>query len=107
MVFDERSRVFRVEGVLHLDGDVLDADRVDGRRIDDLGTKVTKLHRLDIRQFVDGIGCLDDTRVCGHETVYIRPYLQYLGIDGCCDDGSGIVRAASSEVGGFPSVAVA
>ena len=91
--------MFGVEGVLHPDGDILNAYRIDGRRIDDLRTEITQLHRLDIRQLVDGIGCLDYLWVGCHETVNVSPYLQHLSVQHGSDDGCGIVRAASSEIG--------
>ena len=68
--------MFGVEGILDLDRNILDADRIDGRRIDDLCTEVTKLHSLDIRQLVDGIGRLDDFGVGSHETVDVGPYFE-------------------------------
>ena len=37
LLLDQRTWMLRVEGVLHLDGDVLHAHRIDGGRIDDLG----------------------------------------------------------------------
>ena len=99
--------MFRVEGVLHLDGNILDADGIDGRRVDDLCAEVTQLHSLYIRQFVDGIGRLDDLRVGGHEAVDVGPDLKYLGIHSSSNDGCRVVGAAAPQVGGLVAVAVA
>ena len=96
-----------VEGVLHPDGDVFDAHRIDGGRIDHLRTEVTQLHGLDIRQLVDGVGRLDDAGVGRHKAIHVRPYFQYFGIEGRSDDGCGVVRAATPQVGGLVGVAVA
>ena len=78
--------MFGIEGVLDLDRYIFYADGIDGRRIDDLRTKVTQLHRLYIREFVDGIGCLDDLRIGCHESVHIGPNLQHFGIQYSSDD---------------------
>ena len=80
-----------IESVLDPDRDILDTDRVYRRGIDDLRTEVTKLHRLDIRKLIDGIGSLDDFRVGSHETVHIRPYLQTFRIQYSGYDRGGIV----------------
>ena len=107
MVFDERTGMVGVEGVLHLDGYVLDADGIDGRRIDDLCTKVAELHRLDVGEFVDGVCGLDDTWICGHEPVDIRPNLQHLGSECRSYDACRIVAASTSQVGCLHRVSVA
>ena len=96
-----------VKGVLHLDGYILDADGINRRRVDDLCTEVAELHGLDIAELVDGVGRLDDLRVGSHEAVDVGPYLEHLGIEGGSDDGSGVVRAATAQVGGLVAVAVA
>ena len=69
-----------VKGVLNLDRDILDANGIDGRRIDYLCTEVTKLHCLHVRQLVDGISRLDHLGIGSHETIHIRPDLQNLCI---------------------------
>ena len=99
MAADDAALAFGVERVLHIDGNVLLANGVNGGRIYHLRAKVAQLHRLGVGQLVNGIGCRDDARVCRHEAVHIRPYLQCLGVEGCRQDGSGIVRTAASEVG--------
>ena len=106
MVFDEGSRMFWVEGVLHLDGDILHTDGVYRRRIDDLGTEVTQLHSLNIRELVDGVGRLDNLRVGCHESVHIGPNLQHLCIQSSCNDSCCVVTSATSQVGGLVAVAV-
>ena len=78
----------------------------DGRRVDDLRTKVTELHGFNERELVDDVGRIDDTRVGGHETIDIGPNLEHVGIKGGCDDGGRIVRTASSQVGDFARLAV-
>ena len=75
---------------------ILNAYGVDGWRVDDLSTKVTQLHCLDIAQLVDSVGCFDDTWISRHKTIHISPYLQHFGIEGCCYDGSCVVATTSS-----------
>ena len=106
MVFDECSWMRGVERVLDLDGDVLDADGVDGWRIDDLGAEVTELHGLYVRQLVDGVCRLDDAWVGSHEAVNVRPDLQHFGIERCGNDGSRIVRTATSQIGRLARIAI-
>ena len=96
-----------VESILDTDGDVLDADGVDGGGIDHLGTKVAQLHSLDIAQLVDGVGRLYNLRVGSHEAVHVGPYLQHLGIECSGNDGGGIVAAATPQVGRLMAVTVA
>ena len=83
--------MFGVECISYLDGDILDADRIDGRRVDDFGTEVTELHSLYVRQFVDGIGRLDDLRISCHETIDICPDFKDLSVEGCGNDSCCIV----------------
>ena len=90
--------MFRVESVLHPDGYVFDTDRIDGRRINNLCAEVTELHRFNVREFVDGVGTLDNFRVSCHEAVHICPYLQYLGIQHGSDDRCRVVRATTTEI---------
>ena len=96
----------RIECVLDADGDVLHADGIDGRGIDDLCAEIAKLHRLYIAKFVYGVGSLDDTRIGGHESVYVGPDLKNVCIEGCSNDGSRIVRSATSEICGLVGVAI-
>ena len=102
---DDGAGILGVEGVLHPDGDILDADGVNGRRIDDFRTEIAELHSLHVAQLVDRVRRLDHARIGGHETVDIGPDLQYLGIKGGGDDSGGIVTATTSEIRdlvGFP-----
>ena len=99
--------MFGVECILDLDRYILDADGIDGRGIDDLGTKVTQLHSLYIRQLIDGIGAFNHLRVSRHEAVDIRPDFQHLGIQHGSNDGCGVVASATSQVRGLVAVAVA
>ena len=97
----------RIEGILNLDGNILDADGIDGRWIDDFCTEVTKFHRLYVTEFVDGIGCLDDAWVGSHEAVNICPDFQNVCVERCCDDAGGIVAAATSQIRCFHRISVA
>ena len=99
--------MFRVEGILDLDGDILDTDGINRRGIDDLRTEVTEFHGLHIREFVDGIGGLDDFRIGGHEAINVCPYLEDICVKGCCDNCCGIVAATTTKIGGLVAVAVA
>ena len=80
--------------------------RIDSRRINHFRTKVAKLHSFYITQLVYGISSADDTRVGGHKAVHIRPYLQTGGIQRCGNDGSRIIRTATSQVCHFSAVLV-
>ena len=95
-----------VEGVLDEDGDVLDADGIDGGRVDHLGAEVAELHRFDVTELRDDIGSGDDTRVGGHESIDVGPDLENAGIEGCCDDAGGVVRTATTEVGDLTTFGV-
>ena len=48
---------------------------------------------------VNDVGVLDNTGIGGHEAVYIGPYLEHIGIEGCCKDGRGVIASATPEVG--------
>ena len=98
--------MFRIEGVLYLDGDIFYTHRVYRRRVNHLGAEVAKLHGLDIRQLVDGIGRLDDARVGRHKAIHIGPYLQHFGIQCSCDDSCGIVRTAPSQIRSLHGISV-
>ena len=80
MILNQSAWMFRVECILYFNRYVLYANGVDGRRVDNLGTKVTKLHCLYVAQLVDGVGCLDDTWVGSHKSVNICPYLKHFSI---------------------------
>ena len=73
--------------------------RINRRRINHLRTEVTKLHRLYITQFGNGISGADDTWVGGHKSVHIGPDFQHIGIQCRGNDRSGIVRTAPSQIG--------
>ena len=96
-----------VEGVLHTNGNILHANGIDGGGIYNFRSEVAELHGLHIRQFVDGIGRLDDSRVGSHETIHVGPNFEYIGIESCRDDGSRVVATSASKVGGFAAIAVA
>ena len=96
LVFDNRSGVGRIERVLHSDRYILHAHGIDGRRIDNLGTEVAKLHRLYITQLGDGVCSVNHPGVGSHESVDIRPYLKCLGVESGSDDRSRVVASASS-----------
>ena len=90
--------MLRIEGVLHLDRNIPDANGIYCWRVDDLGSEVTELHSLHITQFVDGVGGLYDMRVGGHESIHVGPNFQHLGIKCCGNYRSGIVASATSKV---------
>ena len=98
LLLDDGARPFGVEGVLHPDGDVLVADRINRRRIDHLGAEVAKLRCLHVAQFIDGIGGGNHARVGGHESVHVRPYLQAVGVQRGGNDCRGVVGTAPAQV---------
>ena len=77
---------------------MLDADGIDGWRINYFCAEVTELHCLDVAQLGNNVGRADDARVCSHEAVHVGPYLQHTGIQGRSYDAGSIVAAASTEV---------
>ena len=107
MILDECAWMFWVEGVFNLDGDILDADGINGWRINDLGTKVTEFHRFDITKFVDGIGTLDNLGVGSHETVNISPYFQYIGIECCGYNSCSIIATSTSQISSLMCITIA
>ena len=98
--------MFGIEGVLDFDGDILDTDGIDSRGIDNLGTEVTQLHSLNIRQLIDGVSRLDDLRVGSHEAIDVSPDLQHVGIEDGSNDRGSVVTSATSQIGGLVAVAV-
>ena len=99
LLLDDGTCSLRVKRILYPDRDILVAHRVDGRRIHHLGSEVAQLGGLYIAQFIDCIGCRDDTRIGRHKSVHIRPYLQHLCIQRCRYHRCGIVRPSTSQVG--------
>ena len=106
MVFDQCAWMFRIECVLYLDRYVLDTYGIYRWGIDNLGTEVTKLHRLNITQFINGVGSLDNTWVGSHETINISPYLQDLCIESSSNNRCGIVRTAPSQIRSLHGISV-
>ena len=106
MILNQRARVFGVECILNLNGNVFYANGVDGWGIDYLGTKVTQLHRLDVAQFVNGVGSLNHTWVGGHKAIHVGPDLQHLGIQCCSNDGGCVIATATSQVSGLAGVLI-
>mgnify|MGYP006996846823 CR=1 FL=1 len=49
---DDSSHTLRIEGILHQNGDILVANRIDCRRIDHFRTEVTKLRSFHITQLL-------------------------------------------------------
>ena len=92
-----------VERVAHEDGDTRLAHREDGGGIDDFSPEVAQFCRLIVGEFVDGESRGNDSWVGCHESINICPNLQHLSTECCSNDGSGVVRASTSEVGGVPS----
>ena len=106
VLFDHRSPGIRVESILNQDRYVFVTYRIDGRRIHHLRTEVAKLHRFDVAQLLDGVCGLYDAWVGCHKAVHVGPYLKNVGVERCCDDGSGIVGTATTEVRDLVGVAV-
>ena len=98
--------MFWVERVFNTYGNVFDAYRINGRRIYDLRAKVAQLHGFHIAQFIDGIGCVDDTWVGSHETIDVCPYLQHFSIQCSCYDAGGVVTTATTQIGCLARVAI-
>ena len=98
LVLDDGAGGIGVECVLDKDRDVLDADRIDGGRINHLGSKVAELHRLNVCQLRYDVGRTDDARVGSHEAIHVGPYLQDTGIQCRSNDAGGVVAAAPAKV---------
>ena len=96
---DQGSRRLRVEGVLHEDGNPLQAHRIQGGRIHHLGAEVTELRGLLVGEFVDDVGVLDDPGIGRHEAVDIGPNLQRGGVQGGGEDAGRVVRPAAAQRG--------
>ena len=82
------------------------ASRINSRWIYNLCTEVTKFHCFHITQFIDDICIADDTRICGHESVYICPNFQYIGLQSSSNDRSGIIRTTTTEIGNLTTILV-
>ena len=95
---DDSSHTLRIEGILHQNGDILVANRIDCRRIDHFRTEVTKLRSFHIAQFIDSVCPGNHTRVSCHEPVYIRPDFQTVGIQCGSNDCRCIVGTTSTQV---------
>ena len=104
--FNNRTLSIRIECVFYLDWDVFYTDRVYRWRIDNLCTKVTKLHGLRIRKFINGICTLDDARVSCHKAVNICPYLQDFSVEGCGKDGCRVITSTTPKIGNIARVTV-
>ena len=89
------------------DGDVLDADRINCRRIDDLCAEVAKVHCFAVREAVYGVSRGYNTRVGCHKAVNICPYFQFVSSQFCGQYRGGVVRASPAEVGGHAGGGVA
>ena len=82
LILDDGSFAGRIEGVAHSDWNVLDADGINCRRVDHLGSEIAEFHGFHVAEFVDRVGCFDHLGVCGHESVDISPDLQGLRLEG-------------------------
>ena len=80
-----------MEGVFDTDGDVLDADGVNRRRIDDLCSEVAKVHRFAVCEAVYGVSRGDNARIGRHKPVDVCPYFQFVCPQFCGKDGCGVV----------------
>ena len=67
-VFDHRAGIFRCKGILHPDGDVSGHHRLNGRRIDDLGTEVGEFHGFLVGDGRDDLYVAHPTRIGGHHS---------------------------------------
>ena len=105
-LLDNGTWSFRIECILNQDRNISMTSRIDGWRINYLCTEVTKFHRFYIAQFIDDIRIADDTRISGHETVYICPNFQHIGLQSSRNDRSRIVRASTTEVGYFTTILI-
>ena len=106
LCLDNSSLCFGVECILNANWNILYAYRIYRWRINNLCTKVAKLHCLDITKLVYSISGLYYTRVGCHKAIDIGPYLEYVGIEGSCNNSSGIVGTTTSEIGCLIRVAV-
>ena len=91
-----------IERVAHEDGDTRLAHWENGGGIDDFSPEVATILSLIVSEFVDGESRRYDSWVGCHESINICPNLQHLSTECCSYDGSGVVRASTSEVGGVP-----
>ena len=89
-----------IERIAHEDGDARLAHWEDGGGIDDFSPEVAQFCGLIVGEFVDGESRGDDSWVGCHESIYVCPDLQHLSSECRSNDGSGVVRAPTSEVGG-------
>ena len=103
---DDGARILWTERIFDKDRNILDTDRINRRRINHFRTEIAKFRSLHIRQLVDGVCRVDDTRVSCHEARHIRPYLQHLSIQRSCQDSCRVVAAATSQVGNLTRLGI-
>ena len=94
---NQGSRGFGVEGILDPDRNLLQAHRIQRRRIHHLGAEVTEFGGFFVGQFVDDVRGLDDPRISRHEAIDIGPDLQYRRVQGRCQDAGGIIGTAPAQ----------
>ena len=97
-LFDNCSGSLGIECIFNENRNIFMADRVNCRRINHFRSEIAKFHSLHIAQFFNRIGRTDHSRISGHESVHICPYLQNVRIKCCCNDWSRIVRASPSQI---------
>ena len=71
---------------------------INGRRIDNLSAKVTKLHRLHVRELIDSVGVGDYLRVSGHKAIHVCPNLQRISSQYSCKHSCCIIGTSSSQI---------
>ena len=105
-LLDDSTRSIRIESILYQNRNILVADWINGRRINNLSTEITKFHGFHITQFGNRISGTDHTGIGSHETVHIRPDFQNVGIQRRSNNGSRIIGSATSQIGHFTGILV-
>ncbi len=89
-----------IEGIQHLQRDILGKSRLQAGWINDLSPKVRQLHCLGVGNSRNRESVGNLARVGGHHTVHVGPNLDHLGVEGRPENGSRVVRAAAAQCGG-------
>ena len=93
----ERSPFVRMERILDIDRNPFFHNRLDCRRIDDLGPEMGKFLRGPVGDVRDRAGGRDDLRIGRHDARDIGPDLHPAGMDAHGDQRSREVRASAAE----------
>ena len=100
VLLHQRSGILRMEGVLHVDGDAFGHHRLDGGRVNDLGSKVGQFLCGAVGDVGNGAGGRRHLGVGGHDAGNIRPDFLAAGMDAHGEEGGGVVRSAAAQRGG-------